>query len=185
MLKKIPFPNCGEVLSRFELSEEAAEFINPEMPVEEGLLALARGETFIDLIGFVSHALPAREAICWAAAVGDEMNGIDASILKQVRAWVSEPQESRRLACRALAKKIGTDTASGWLCMAVDWNGSGSIAAPEDPQVAPPPFLYAKALIGAVGLLAPLDEAKREAYFKLMHEKALAVSGGAWPGVVH
>lgn len=185
MLKKIPFPNCGEVLSRFELSEEAAEFINPEMPIEEGLLALARGETFIDFIGFVSHALPAREAICWAAAVGEEMNGIDSSVLKQVRAWVTEPQESRRLACRALAKKIGTETASGWLCMAVDWNGSGSIAAPEDPQVAPPNYLYAKALIGTVGLLAPLDEAKREDFFKLMHEKALAVGGGSWPGVVN
>ena len=145
----------------------------------------------VDYVSFVAHALPTREAICWAASChgGDtpgtaaETGALAAEAVARTRAWVRDPQEGLRNQLLEMAERIGTDTASGWLCYAVAWNGSGSIVPPDNPPVMPEPFLHAKALLGAVALLSDGEDENAAPF--LAHIDALArdVADGGWPGI--
>lgn len=183
-MKKIPFETCGDILSRFELSEEGAAIITPEMTPADGVSALSTSETIFDLINFFAHALPPREGLCWALSLLASVPRTSPDTISAqnaVRAWIDEPTERARRRCGDLAEAIGTEDPFGWLCNAVFWNGSGSIVTPDLPVVLPQPYLHAKALLGAAGLLTPLDDDERAAFVQRVRETGLAVAGGAWP----
>ena len=59
------------------------------------------------------------------------------------------------------------------------WNGSGSIVAPDLPQVMPDNLLYSKAVAGAVNHAAALPEwANSDAYYKYAVESAINIAKG-------
>lgn len=183
-MKKIPFETCADILSRFELSEAGAAVALPEMTPADAVSALSTPETIFDLINFFAHALPPREGLCWALTLladAPKTSPDAVSARNTVRVWIDEPTERTRRRCGDLADAIGTEDPFGWLCNAVFWNGSGSIVTPDLPVVLPQPYLHAKALLGAVGLLAPLDDDERAAFVQRVREAGLAVAGGAWP----
>ncbi|NVO29319.1 hypothetical protein HJ526_18005 [Donghicola sp. C2-DW-16] len=184
MMKKIPYDTCGPIISRFALSEEGAALITPETSTAEAVTALTTPDTLFDLIQLIAHGLPPREGICWALTLLADapMTSPDAvSARNTVRLWVEEPAERARRRCADLAEALGTDNPFGWLCHAVFWNGSGSIVAPDLPVVLPQPYLHAKALLGAVGLLAPLEEPDRTDFATRVAQVGVAVADGAWP----
>ncbi|WP_310620639.1 DUF6931 family protein [Flexibacterium corallicola] len=186
-MKKIPYEDARSILDRFELGENAGELITPEYSplqvmeklLEEGLLA--------DYVNFVGHALPPREGICWALSVQDEMGVNDISNARatrqRVREWVKSPEEKKRRTLLETGDKLGTQGPSGWLCYAVAWNGSGSIAASSGPVVLPPAYLHAKAILGAIALIPCQTQEDIKVLLQTAHRCALDVANGAWPGV--
>ncbi|MBY4677089.1 DUF6931 family protein [Marinobacterium arenosum] len=162
MLKKIPYPQSQPVLQRFELSEEAATVVSGEMAPLQVIEALQANDLYIDLVGFLCHALPMRETIWWAClALEQRMSDWTAEqqrVIADCKRWVQHPDEAKRRLAEQQAETLGHKCAPGWLAQAVFWNGSGSLGEPGQPVVLPPEFLYAKAAAGAINTAAVIPE---------------------------
>ncbi|WP_310621205.1 DUF6931 family protein [Flexibacterium corallicola] len=187
MLKKIPFTGTKEILARFALSAEAKPLLQPRFSPLEAMERLIEASLLTDYVNFVAHALPPREGICWALAIQHDYFLKDTQeapqIREAVRSWVHSPSEDKRRQILAKAEEVGTSVPTGWLCYAVGWNGSGSIADPKGPVVLPPPYLHAKALLGAVALIPINSEGEIQSLLKTAHKATLQVANGDWPTV--
>lgn len=181
MLKKIPYQTCQPVLQRYQPADEVLELgaENPQQLID----TLREQKQYTELMNFFCHALPMRETLwlaCQALKIrtkywSDEQN----QAIEDCQRWFKEPDEaSRRLAEQHVAK-LELKCAPSWLAQAVFWNGSGSIAALDQPQVLPPEFLYAKAAAGAINMAAALPEwQKADVYNERVIELALKLARG-------
>ena len=70
--------------------------------------------------------------------------------------WALSPSEDLRRKSELLANRLKLNCGPSWVSQAVFWNGSGSIVAPDLPTVLPDPYLYAKAVAGAINHAAAL-----------------------------
>ncbi len=185
MYKKIPFLTSSELLCRMELSEKSKKILSGDDTPRVVIEKLTASGHDIDLLSFFSHALPPREGICWGiCCLSKHANWNcreNSNTISSIISWIKEPVERNRVACQTLAMELGTDTPLGWLCLAVDWNGSGSIAPPENPVVMPVAFLYCKALFGAVALSLGVGDEERTLLVQNYTEIGLAVAQGDWP----
>lgn len=185
MLKKIPHETSAALLASSMLSDEGLATLDPEMPPEAVLDALATAETAVDYLRFFAHAVPPREGICWALAVIAALRpatGIqEAEVLERVADWLRDPSETRRRHCMALGEALGYEAPPGWLCLAVGWSGAGSIVAPDLPEVMPPVGLHAKAVFGATALSLPNSVHARGEAMRVIDDLARQVAAGAWP----
>jgi len=183
MFKKIPFQQSQPILQRFELSEEAAACISGEMAPSLVIDTLKENKLFIDLVNFISHALPAREGIWWACLAldlrKDDWNNEEQKVVADSKRWVQEPDEAKRRLAEMQVAKLGLQCATGWLAQAVFWNGSGSLGEPGQPVVLPPEFLYAKATAGAVNTAAVIPEwAGYDNYCEQVTAMAIDIANG-------
>jgi len=183
MLKKIPYSQSLTILQRFELSDEAAEAVSGEMAPMQVIESLQTQGLYIDLVGFLCHALPMRETIWWAC-LALELRMADWTAEQQraiadCKRWVQEPDEAKRRLAERQAEALGHQCAPGWLAQAVFWNGSGSLGEPGQPVVLPPEFLYAKAAAGAINTAAVIPEwDSTDEYNRRVCELALDLARG-------
>lgn len=185
MLRKIPFDTAEPVLERFNPSQEASETIDVNDPPDAVLAALYKGNHMVDMVNFFAHGLPPREGVCWAIAVTRALRKApdvaEADLLALCAKWVKDPQEGTRILVMQEGERRSSEDPLCWLCNAVAWNGSGSMGVADGPVVLPPAGLHAKALLGAVALLA----GDTEEGFLAVHENAyhwgLTVAQGGWP----
>ena len=184
-LKKIPFNSIAAIIERMDLSEPAQKILSPEDTPQTALIKLDNESTEIDLISFFAHALPPREGICWGLNCLSQQDAVKGqqclNPLTLVRAWVESPSEQNRVLCQTEAVELGTEGPLGWLCLAVDWNGSGSIAPPGNPVVLPAPNLYCKALFGAVALSLDKQDEDRKQLMSTYKMHGFALAKGEWP----
>lgn len=162
---KIAVPVAGDLLQHMDLSEDEAEqhidaTQHPATVVEQ----LMKAGFNLDAVRLLAHALPKREAVWWSClAVRQnpiEENSLEAQAIAATEAWVRTPTEELRLLCRELAEKLKHKTPASWAAMAAAWS-TGSLAPQDDPEVAPPEYLYAHAVGGAVNLAAVEGDAEQ------------------------
>ncbi len=162
ILKKIPYKNGSQILPRFKASEDALALIDDETNVQQTIQILSENKCYFDLIQFIAHALPVREAIWWAALCleqrSDDWSATQIQCLSTAKEWVQSPSEELRRKSELFSNRLELNCGPSWLAQAVFWNGSGSIISPELPAVLPDPFLYAKAVAGAINHAAALPE---------------------------
>ena len=184
MLRKIPFETSEEIFNRFDLSEESAAVVAPDMAPYAVIEALDKASALPDLVNFISHALPPREGICWALAVTSDLNpNLRGGVTDLVSAWVREPQEGTRQKLMKRMDGMKSDSPLYWLSAAVAWNGSGGIGAAEGPVVLPPAWLHAKALLGTIALQMGQDEAEVDRARAVALIRGIEVANGGWPTV--
>jgi hypothetical protein len=185
MLRKIPFETSALVLERFKLSEEGGAVVTAEQEPEAALQALHAGEHMVDMANYFANGMPPREGVCWAVAIMrdicTEMSAQDQEVLALSEKWIKDPQEGLRIRLMDEAEKRESDDPVYWLCNAVAWNGSGSMAPKDGPVVLPPTGLHASALLGAVGLLAGTTEESVKALLDSIYARGLEVAQGGWP----
>ena len=161
--KKIPDNTIANIIKNYQLSEELAQQIQPDMAPDEFLQLTADRELYTDAVAFMAHALPLRESIYWAfltvSFLKDKFTDeISARIPGTVEAWFKSSDEANRRICGELADAL-----------------QGSILSPKDPETQPPAFLYAKAVFGAVCLSISLDE-EDPSVIKANFKKALRIA---------
>ena len=160
MYKKIPYQSSSQIIPRFQASEEAKECINDELPIDQVIVSLQKSELYNDLVQFLAHALPVRESIWWALCClysrNDVWNETQKMALDTTKHWALSPSEELRRKSELLANRLKLNCGPSWVSQAVFWNGSGSIVAPDLPTVLPDPYLYAKAVSGAINHAAAL-----------------------------
>lgn len=156
---KIQAHTAKELLDHFELSDEEAESVlvldtTPRISIER----LMKNGSYMDAVKLLAHALPKREAVWWAclaarAAQSPDTDEANQKALLAAEAWARKPTESNRLRARELGKLTRHKTPSSWAATACAWC-AGSMAEEGEPEVSPPPYLYAHAVAGAISLAA-------------------------------
>lgn len=158
--KKIRAQTAREVLDRYELGPTLSAHlvehpVLPELTPAEFIEQLKAGLLWSDLIVFLAHALPRREAVWWACVVARKVVAQEpvmaGDALSAAEAWVKEPSEAHRRKAEVCAKLSAHEYAASWAAQAAFW-ANGSITGPNDPPVAPPKYLYAQAVNGAMAL---------------------------------
>lgn len=183
MLKKIPYSDIRSILSRFELSNDAATVISADMQPMQAIELLQSESLYTDLVNFYSHALPLREAIWWACLVleirSDDWTVEERQAIADSKNWVHGPSEAGRRLAEQQVESLGHQCASGWLAQAVFWNGSGSLGEAGQPVVLPPEYLYAKAVAGAINIAAVIPEwQQQQIYYRKVSDMALDLARG-------
>jgi hypothetical protein len=157
----------AEICQRFEPGDAARQLLRPGLSPKDFVKLLDAHQLFVDGIRFVAYALPSREAIWWGCLCAWSVHRPKpaekiATAFSAVVAWIQEPNEENRRAAEAASEVAGADTPAGGLASAIFLSGA-NIAPPKQPEVKPKPFLWSKALAGAVGLatnLVPPDKKK-------------------------
>ncbi|MDC5707759.1 hypothetical protein OPW41_17770 [Vibrio europaeus] len=181
--KKIPYQTCGQILPRYTASDEAKELLDEELSVEQTIQLLQQNQLNNDLVQFLAHALPVREAIWWASLCIqlriDVWNSTQTQCIQTAQQWVQAPAEDLRRKAELLSNRLELNCGPSWLAQAIFWNGSGSIVAPDLPAVLPDPFLYAKAVAGSINHAAALPNWKgSEEYYTQSLSYALDIANG-------
>ena len=197
---KIRASSAAEVCKNFPLKEDARPLLRAGQSPREFLEALIAGGKHAPAIEFLAHALPPREAIWWGLLCLQQINGsmlspAETAACKAAVAWVLDPTEENRRAVREPAQAAGPSTPAGVLALAATWTG-GSLApdpkpnpnpkVPPPPPVPPGPFLPARAVAGAVLLVAVKGDPVRLAQTQRSFvELGIGVAEGrfVWPEV--
>lgn len=158
--KKISAAVAEEVLAHYEVDAPLAECLaqSPELgqlaPEEFVAQVQAKG-LLSDLIKFLAHALPRREAVWWACAAARKVSCLEPQAarpaLKAAEKWVKAPTEAHRRNAENNARKTKFEFASSWAAQAAFW-AKGSMTGANEPPVAVPKYLYAQAVNGAMAL---------------------------------
>ncbi len=174
---------AAELLRHFELSDEAQPLVNGALAPQECFQCLMDGGCFHDAARFLAHGLPRREAVWWAclAARATLAGSKDPNQLAAVEAaerWALQPSAEHCLQARQLAERTAFKTAASWAAAAAWWS-AGSMAEPGQPEVPPPPFLYAQAVASAVCLAAVLpDPLTAEQQYRHFLQRGLDLARG-------
>ena len=97
---------------------------------------------------FLSCLLPRREAVWWAAQCVRALVGEDEA-LRAAETWVRAPEDENRRAALSVANACDRRKPATWLAFAAGWSG-GSVLAPDQKPVAPPPGACAMAANAAI-----------------------------------
>ena len=92
-----------------------------------------------DAVLFISHLLPRREAVWWAAQCVRALLGEGAAdeALRAAEIWVRTPEDDNRRAALSAANDSDRRKPTTWLAFAAGWSG-GSLL-PADQKPVPPP----------------------------------------------
>jgi len=159
MSSRIRFATARSVFEAFPdldyVAARPADDIDP-LSHARALLASSRpGEAVI----FLSHLLPRREAVWWAARcvralAGD--NGAD-DALRAAETWVRTPEDENRRAALSVANSSDRRKPTTWLAFAAGWSG-GSLTPADQKPVAPPPGACAMAANAAIMMGVPAGD---------------------------
>ncbi|GLT18004.1 hypothetical protein GCM10007938_17820 [Vibrio zhanjiangensis] len=188
MYKKIPYQSSTQIVPRFQASDEAQKLLSEELPIDHAIVCLQEAELYNDLVQFLAHALPVRECIWWALCCLSSRNDVWSDAQKMsldtAKHWALSPSEELRRKSELLANRLELNCGPSWLSQAVFWNGSGSIVAPDLPVVLPDPYLYAKAVAGAINHAAALPFWDKTAiYYEDAIKAALDIAQGGNGGI--
>ena len=180
---KIQAQTTQELLEHLDVSDDDAKpFIQQEQHPVVVVKNLFENKFFIEGIKLLAHALPKRESVWWAclavrqSLVADESE--EGYALQSAELWARQPTEENRQQCKQWAEKLEYKTAASWAATAATWC-TGSIADPDQPEVAPPEQLYAHAVAGAVSLAAVVNEPSRsEEYYTHFLQQGLNLAAG-------
>jgi hypothetical protein len=179
---KIKATKAQEICDTFELSKDAQPLLNPEIAPLPFLDLLEANEFYVDALQFLARALPKREAVWWSATCARELTP-DAKRpeltagLEAAEAWVYRPNEDTRRGAEKAANAIKASHPTKWTAMAAFWSG-GSLAPADKPEVKPPEDFTAKAVAGAVMMIAALDPTQSVARNKKFIAAAREIANG-------
>jgi hypothetical protein len=189
-LLKIKTAAAAEICTRFDLQKTVLPLLRDGMGPGEFVVALVANKQYIAGIDFISHALPAREAVWWGClclqhTCSNSLSPLDKAATKAAVQWVLEPTEEHRTAAKTPAEAAGPGSPAGALAAAA--NQTGGNLAPANASPRPPgPFAPAKAVAIAIKLASlKSDPVKIAETHRLFVELGIGVANGrfAWPEI--
>lgn len=160
---KIPHNLAQDILKLYEAGESLLAITEEEMTPYELVEKALQAELYSDIITFIAHGLPIREAVWWCCSCAmqrDDWSQVELEAIHAAKAWVNTPDETSRRYAESAAKSAKLETAAGWAAQAAFWSG-GSMIAPNEPVVPPLPYLYAQAVAGCINLCAVLPDGEK------------------------
>lgn len=180
-LKKVSQCCATEITDRYEKQAEVIALLTEQQtPVELFNLLLER-QLYAEANQFLIYALPKREAVWFACVVYQVCKPESRSVMLQLaEQWVYQPDEEHRQPAIQAAEEAGYNTPEGLIAAAVAWSG-GSLLPPDAEPVPPAEDLTAKAVWGAILLLAYADkpEAAGEMFKGFLRQAIDIANGGS------
>jgi hypothetical protein len=163
---KLDTSDLATLLPRLELPAEAAPAIASCTLVSDAVDRLAGSRFLVEAARLCAHALPAREAVWWAARCAAstapaDLAEADRAACALAEAWVRKPADATRRQAMERAQGSGFTSAEAWTAVAAFWSGD-SMSPPEQPKVPPAPHLTGTAVSGAVILASVRPGAERQ-----------------------
>jgi hypothetical protein len=153
MSSRIRFSTAHSVFDAFpDLSYVATAPTNSVGPLDHAR-ALSTSARPSDAILFISHLLPRREAVWWAAQCVHALTaqaGMDEALLA-AETWVRTPEDENRRAALGIANDSDRRKPTTWLAFAAGWSG-GSMVPPGQTPMPPPAGACAMAANAAIML---------------------------------
>jgi hypothetical protein len=148
------------------LTEEARQLLREDLSPQTYFELLRKEHLYVDAIQFMAHRLPKREAVWWGCLCvwkvsRPHLPQAESVALQAAVHWVLDPSENNRRAAEATGQAAGVGTPSGCVALAAFWS-DGSLSPRGLPEVAPPPFLTARTIAGALCLAAVLPQADKQ-----------------------
>ena len=151
MTSRIRFADAADVFETFPgLERYSAKPSAPIAPLDHARALMASPRP-VTALAFLAHLLPRREAIWWGCQCVSSMLGAEAKDegMRLATQWVRDPDEAARRDALNYAQASDMRAATAWLARAVGYSG-GSLVAPEQPPVKPPPEACALAVNAAI-----------------------------------
>ncbi|MGY0217418.1 DUF6931 family protein [Endozoicomonadaceae bacterium StTr2] len=175
-LKKIPQLTALEIIERYQVDKSLRQQIAADQSPTELIRQWLDQDQLNDVVTFICHALPAREAVWWGClclrliddAAAETLTLDQQQALEAAEQWVRDPIEANRRIAEARAQKAELDNAAGWLAQSAFWSG-GSITPIDGPSSPVPPYLYSHAVAGAICLAAVLPDGEAERVHRNYH----------------
>jgi len=139
MLSRIRFATARSVFEAFPDLRYVVEPPEDDIKPLDLARALSATPRPSDALLFISHLLPRREAVWWAAQCVRAFIG-EASVDEALRAaetWVRTPEADNRNAALSLANASDRRKSTTWLAFAAGWSGGSML--PPDREPLPPP----------------------------------------------
>lgn len=140
---------AATVAAGLELSDAARAALAPDLSAEAGFDALVRAGHHADAVRYTARLLPKPAAVWWGCLCAQQAAPTAADALKPVVAWLRQPSDESRKACRAAAKALGPTRPVGLLAHAAFLSG-GNISPADTPAVEPEPHFTGKLVAEAV-----------------------------------
>ncbi len=193
-LGKLRTVSLDELSAQCDWSELVSGFVTPRATFRTVLQSLVNHHYWFDAVTLLSHAMPQREAVWWAARVCQdylEANTLtdlereqEQNVLLLSRQWVSDPVEASRMAAHRAAAAIPNRAPAHWVGMSVFW-ATGNITPDSGVVTPPPPYLYARGVSASIDLAANLTaHAREELYGNALGRGIDIASGGNGEKVV-
>jgi len=178
-LIRVQASTAAEICARCNLNGQALALLRPGMAPREFAEALMAGRQYVDGIGFMAHALAAREGIWWGSLClqhtgGGNLTGAEKAALSAAVSWVLWPTEPNRAAAQSWAQAAGPASAAGALAIAANHGGGGGSG-----------LTFSQAVTNAVKISAIKGNPARIADTqRLFVELGIGVAEGrfSWPG---
>ena len=135
-------------------SDGARALVQEDSTSSGYLESLEKQELFQDAIRFLAHKLPTDAGVKWASACVRELQAPDRKEqkdepLEAADRWIKAPGDDTRWAAKNAADQAKVTGLGNLVAMAVFLSG-GSIAPPEAPETAPPPYSAQKMIAGSI-----------------------------------
>lgn len=188
ILGKLRTVSLEELRPQCDWSESVSGFVTPRATFRTVLQSLINHQYWFDAVTLLSHAMPQREAVWWAARVCQEYLEVNAlteaereqeqNVLLLSRQWVGDPVEASRMAVYQAAAAIPNRTPAHWVGMSVFW-ATGNITPDSGVVTPPPPYLYARGVSASIDLAANLSvHARDDLYGNALGRGIDIASGG-------
>ena len=180
MSSRIRFTAARQIFETFPIaSNDIAATAGDEDPLIF-IRKLLRSKQPFEAVAFCAYLLPRRETVWWACQCVRAMIGpsVEDAALKAAEAWVREPEEATRRAALDVGDTANKRVATTWLASAAGWSG-GYMTDPKPIPVTAPPYLTAKAAIGALSLaLAKVGALERAGWIVACSEAGIRFAEG-------
>lgn len=176
-LPKLRFVTAEQLAAVLPPDEDVHPHFLPRRPAPDLFAALLEAGERVAAIRYLAVALPRREAVWWACAVGRHFptplaRPEEEACWSAAETWVYDPGDSQRRAAYAPAQALDFATAGAYAALGVYWSG-GSLAPPETALVIPPGDALTGSAVGASVILSCVPGPARE--IAARHDTALAM----------
>jgi hypothetical protein len=164
---KMDLADLSAVLPRLDLPKAAAADVNGSKSASEALAHLMQADHLIEAARLCAYALPAREAVWWAArcaraTTSADLKDDDRQACDLAEQWVRHRNDETRRSAMDKAQAAGCGSPEAWAAVAAFWSGD-SMSPPDQPKVPPAPHLTGTAVAGAVILASVRAHPDRQA----------------------
>lgn len=124
-LLKVPYQKAQDILALYSANEDFSKLADETMTPYSLIQAALEQSLHADVVCYLAHALPVREAVWWAYCCSnsrEDWSPQEWDAIRAAKVWVHAPDETNRRFAEDMALKSGLDSGAGWAAQSAFWS---------------------------------------------------------------